>query len=154
MHIRWLLSVEQTRINPFTCNPARLPRRQALHLKCTISYPCLVWMQHFWDSKPGGNTRRMAAATPYIVPPYSLSWSPSLSRFSLLFLFSLLFSLSLVYPEMNWKVWVDTWRVVVVVVGGWDASAVVSVWRLHSPQYVFWQECKHAPRASWSGLRE
>lgn len=41
-HAVWLLSVEQTRINPFTRRPAKLPCRQALHLKCTISYPCLV----------------------------------------------------------------------------------------------------------------
>lgn len=42
MHMRWHLSVEQTRINPFIRNAAKLPCRQALHLKCTISYPCLV----------------------------------------------------------------------------------------------------------------
>lgn len=42
MHMRWNLSVEQTRINPFIRNAAKLPCGQALHLKCTISYPCLV----------------------------------------------------------------------------------------------------------------
>lgn len=42
MHMLWLLSVRQTRINPFIRSPAKLPCRQALHLKCTISYPCLV----------------------------------------------------------------------------------------------------------------
>lgn len=97
MHIRWLLSVEQTRINPFTCNPAKLPCRQALHLKCTISYPCLVWMQHFWDIKPGGNTRRMAAATPYIVPPcclFSVSVPVSVSILPFIPIFPPFFSLS------------------------------------------------------------
>lgn len=106
MHIHWLLSVEQTHINPFTCNPAKLPCRQALHLKCTISYPCLVSMQHFWDIKPGGNTRRMAAATPYILPPCCLFsvLSLSLARSSLLFIFPLPIS-CLTCPEMSWRVW-------------------------------------------------
>lgn len=43
-------------INPFTRISAKLPCRQALHLKCTISYPCLVWMQHFSNIKPEGKT--------------------------------------------------------------------------------------------------
>lgn len=83
MHI--CLSVEQTRINPFTCNSAKPPCGQALHLKCTISYPCLLSMQHFWDIKPGGNTRRMAPATPYIVPCCSFSVFVLVSLFPLRF---------------------------------------------------------------------
>lgn len=151
MHIRWLLSVEQTRINPFTCNPAKLPCRQALHFKCTISYPCLVWMQHFWDIRPGGNARRMAAATPYIVPPCCLElFVVSVVVFPFILIFSP-FSLFLIHPEMNCKCESSLWG---GRDGGWGASAVVSLWRLHSLQYVFWQEHKHAPWASWSGLRE
>lgn len=112
MYMCWLLSVEQTRINPFIRNPAKLPCRQALHLKCTISYPCLVWMQHFWNIKPGGNTRRMAAATPYIVPPclFSALVLVSVSLFPFHSYFLSLFFLSWYYPEMNWKVWVVAWR--------------------------------------------
>ena len=92
MHVRWLFSAEQTRINPFTCNPAKLPCGQALHSKCTISYPCLVSMQHFWDIEPGGNTQRMASATPHSTS--SLFILRLLSRSPLLFLFPLHFSLS------------------------------------------------------------
>lgn len=70
MHI--CLSVEQTHRNPFTCNSAKLACGQALHLKCTISYPCLLSMQHFWDINHEGNPRRMAVATPYTLPPCCL----------------------------------------------------------------------------------
>lgn len=140
MHI--CLSVEQTRINPFTCNSAKPPCGQALHLKCTISYPCLLSMQHFWAIKPGGNTRRMAAATPYIVPccSFSVFVLVSVSLFPFIPVSSLFF-LSLAYPVVNCKVWVVTWA---------GASAVVS---LYGVFIVYWQEHKHACWASWSGLR-
>ncbi len=144
-HIRWLFSVEQTRINPFTCNPAKLPCRQALHLKCTISYPCLVSMQHFWDIKPGGNTTEWQQGPHTLcLLVVCLTRSLSLSCFFLLsyllWLFSSLSSLS----------WVELKRVSCHL----DASAVVSLWRLHSLHYLFWQKHKHALGAAWSGLRE
>lgn len=141
MHIHWLLSVEQTRINPFTCNPAKLPCRQALHLKCTISYPCLVWMRHFWDINPRGNTRRMAAATPYIEPPcclFSVSASVCVSLFPFILIASAFYSL----PFISWDELESVSRR-----SGWGRAG-------SSQQYLFWQEHKHAPWASWSGLRE
>lgn len=78
--------------NPFTRNAAKLPCRQALHLKCTISYPCLVWMQHFSNIKPEGNTQRMASSTQCIVPPCCL-----FSALVSVFLFILIFSLLLMF---------------------------------------------------------
>lgn len=90
-------------INPFTRNPAKLPCRQALHLKCTISYPCLVWMQHFSNIKPEGSTQRMAPSTQHIVPPCCFFRLPVLSYCVSAFLV-------LVYPEMKWKLWVVALR--------------------------------------------
>lgn len=152
----WLLSAEQTRINPFTRNPAKLPCRQALHLKCTISYPCLVWMQHFWNIRPGGNTHRKAAATPYIVPPRCFSPSCSLSSppphpLSLPFILIFASFFCFFLPILRWTVS----RHLEEGERGWGASVVVPSWSLHSLQYVFWQQYKHAlPEFPRSGLRE
>lgn len=128
------LCVEQTRRNPFTCNSAKLPRGQALHLKCTISYPCLLSMQHFWDINPEGEPQENGSGDPHTLclpVVYSLSSS---------FFFFPVFTL--VYPGVNWKVRVVTWE---------GASAFVSFYGVF---IECWQGHKHACRAPRSGLRE
>lgn len=79
-------------INPFTRISAKLPCRQALHLKCTISYPFLVWMQHFSNIKPEGSTQRMASSTQCIVPRCCLFFVLA-SVFPFILIFLLIFSL-------------------------------------------------------------
>lgn len=144
MHICWLPSVEQTHLNPFTCNSAKLPCGQALHLKCTISYPCLVSMQHFSDIKPGGDTRRMAAATPYIVP--------SCCFFTVFILVSVSFfpfyssSSPFISPLLYILRWIEKCES--------SPGRVRLQLCLYGGLIVYWQEHKHACRAPWSGLRE
>lgn len=86
MHI--CLSVEQTHRNPFTCNSAKLPCGQALYLKCTISYPCLLC--------------NISETSTLKATPGEWQWRPhtfclpvvhSLFLFFFFFLFSLLFIL-------------------------------------------------------------
>lgn len=137
MHMHWLLTVKQRHVNPFTRNPAKLPCRQALHFKCTISYPCLVWMQHFWNIKPRGNTGRMTAAK-----PRRRTSSILLPTRRLLFLFCLFsLSISFIFPDeqgRHRKVHLQLY-----LCGGFFPPPL---------QNVFWQARKHP--SIQSGLSE